>query len=227
MSEDQHRKIRSFVRREGRRNLIESELWDRLWGRFGFGLDQEKPDFASLFANSNPMVLEIGFGDGANTLAQAKRNPELNFIGVEVYRTGTLKLMRELDEKSISNVKVCCDDVIEVLQDYIPDNALDKILVFFPDPWQKKRHHKRRLLQAKFFNLIWKKLKSNGEIYLATDWANYAESIEEELTKVKALFTKGNLYGNRSPYRIETKFEKRAIVEGRDIFEFHLAPIAK
>ena len=224
MNEDQLRKIRSFVRREGRKNQEHSEQWPALWQKYGFDIND---CFSGLFSNKAPVILEIGFGDGANLLAQAKEHSQYNFIGIDVYRTGAFKLMRHLDSNDINNVRVACSDAVEILNNFIPDKALAKVLVFFPDPWQKKRHHKRRLLQSRFFELVWKKLEVQAEVFIATDWQNYADGIDESLEEVKDFFQKGHFNSQRCPYRILTKFEGRAIKEQRAISEFHLIPLAK
>lgn len=220
-------KIRSFVRREGRKDPKSDVHWERLWARYGFDINWTKRNYDDLFACVNPVVLEIGFGDGANILAQSIRNPHLNFIGVDVYKTGALKLMRQLEDNNISNVKICCQDVIEILESFIPNNSISKVLVFFPDPWPKKRHHKRRLLNKDFLSALWHKITKDAELFIATDWDNYADEIKADLDSLQDFFAPGSNNNMRSPFRIQTKFEKRAILEQRKISEFHLLPIAK
>lgn len=217
------KKIRSFVRREGRKNPESDESWPKLWNKYGFDASKDKYD--NLFLDKKPVVLEIGFGDGANVFAQAKANPNLNFIGIDVYKTGALKLMKQLDENDLSNVRICCTDVVEMLKDFIPSNSLSKTLIFFPDPWPKKRHHKRRLLSKEFLSLLHSKLLANAEVFIATDWGNYAIDIEDSISSLNTIFAKGSNNGLRSPYRIETKFEKKAIREGRSVSEFHILTI--
>ena len=168
------RRIRSFVRREGRLTGAQQRALDSLWPRYGVDYREQVLDLEALFGRHAPCTLEIGFGDGRALAAMAERHPEWNFLGIEVHRPGVGGLLLRIEELELANVRVICHDAVEVLAHDIPDAALDAVQVFFPDPWPKKRHHKRRLIQAEFVQLIRRKLRLGGRLHLATDWEHYA-----------------------------------------------------
>ncbi|WP_455220096.1 tRNA (guanosine(46)-N7)-methyltransferase TrmB, partial [Kaarinaea lacus] len=163
-----------------------------------------------------PTIVEIGFGMGDTLATMAMENPDSNFIGIEVHRPGVGSLLATIEEKGISNIRIFCHDAVEVLEQSIPDQSLDGIHIFFPDPWHKKRHHKRRLIQTAFVNLLATKLKPQGQLHIATDWKNYAEWIEEVMAETPN-FSK--LAEDNSHQRPTTKFEKRGLKLGHGVWD--------
>jgi tRNA (guanine-N7-)-methyltransferase len=166
------RRIRSFVLRQGRMTHGQNRALEELLPRYA---PPPGPiDTTALFGRDAPLTLEIGFGDGHTLIESARSHPERNFLGVEVHRPGVGRLLLTLDVEQIGNVRVACEDAVAVLKERLPDSSLDAVLIYFPDPWPKKRHHKRRLLQAEFAALLARKLKPGGRLHLATDWQDYA-----------------------------------------------------
>ena len=175
------RKVRSFVKREGRLTKGQASALEQFWATMGLNHQDGMIDFAHLFNNSNPIVLEIGFGMGKSLVEMAKNAPELNFVGVEVHRPGVGACISLAQEEGVDNLKVFEHDAIEVLADCIPNNSLTTVQLFFPDPWHKKKHHKRRIVSLEFVETIRQKLKVDGVFHMATDWENYAECMIEDM----------------------------------------------
>jgi len=175
------RPIRSFVRREGRMTLAQARALEELWPRFGIEPGDDLLDFSAAFGRRAPVVLEIGFGNGNALAALAAQHPQNNYLGIEVHRPGVGHLLRRLHDKSLANVRVLCVDAKEVLARNIPDASLAAVYLLFPDPWPKQRHHKRRLVQPEFIELVRRKLKPRGVLHLATDWQDYAEHMQAVL----------------------------------------------
>ncbi len=215
------RKIRSFVRREGRMTAAQTRALDELWPRYGIDkLDQEL-DVEALFGNQNPVTLEIGFGNGESLATMAAASPEKNFIGIEVHRPGVGNLMIQAEKLELNNIQVIVDDAVDMLEKTLPDGSLDCVQIFFPDPWHKKRHHKRRLIQKKFIDLLASKQCEHGLLHLATDWQDYAEHM---LTVLKQhhqyqLLTPSEQFHIRPAHRPETKFERRGLKLGHTIWD--------
>lgn len=214
------RGIRSFVRREGRLTPGQRRALEELWPRFGV-----EPtgilDFAALFSRRAPVVLEIGFGNGAALAAIAAAQPEKDFLGVEVHRPGVGSLLQRVAELGLANVRVAQVDAKMLLEQWIPDASLDAVYLFFPDPWPKKRHHKRRLLQPDFAQLVRRKLVVGGVLHAATDWEPYAQHMLAVLTAAPG-YT--NLAGEgafalRPSYRPLTKFEARGQRLGHGVWD--------
>lgn len=205
------RKIRSFVRREGRVTARQQRAMETLWARYVIDL-HPKLVLTDIFTEG-PTTLEIGFGMGASLVEMAKQYPDINFLGVEVHRPGVASLIADLDEQGSDNVRVICDDVVEVLHQAIPDASLERILILFPDPWPKKRHHKRRLVQVEFIENLVQKLKPGGILHLATDWMHYTEHMIEVISKISTL----EQVPNEMDPRPMTKFEKRGIRLGHEV----------
>ncbi len=208
---DKQRPIRSFVERQGRVSSVHKELAAELWPQFGVPLSQQKIDYADLFGRVAPVTLEIGFGNGHSLLSLAKENPQQDFIGIEVYKAGIAKLLAGIHELALTNIRIFCADAIEVLINCIPDQSLQKVQLFFPDPWPKARHHKRRIVQPAFTQLIASKLNKEGVFHMATDWHDYALQM---LSVMEAQDIWLNLAGadqfmGRPASRPETKFEQR------------------
>jgi len=204
------RKIRSFVRREGRLTTGQQRALQDLWPRFGLETSAML-DLDTIFARKAPRTLEIGFGNGDALLAMAAAQPETDFIGIEVHRPGVGRLLRGLEQGALKNVRVIREDAVAVLENCLPDNCLDRLLLFFPDPWHKKRHHKRRIVQAAFIELLAGKIKHGGILHMATDWENYAQQmleITDRSTTFRNCAGAGN-YSLKPDYRPTTKFEQR------------------
>lgn len=204
------RQIRSFVRREGRATSAQKQAMLDLWPKYGVA-PEAKLDFASVFGRIAPVVLEIGFGDGEALVDAAMRQADCDFLGAEVYTPGVGHCLLRLEQEALSNVRLCQQDAIEILKNHIPDHTLSEIRLFFPDPWPKKKHHKRRIVNAGFTALISQKLQLGGQIHFATDWAPYAQSAMDVFEKCKTL---DNLAGRQQftpkpESRIVTKFERR------------------
>ena len=213
------RRIRSFVKREGRLTPGQQNAINTGWPIFGLTADAAISP-SELFANDNPTTLEIGFGNGESLVEMAANNPSKNYIGIEVHRPGVGHLLRLVLEKKLNNLRVFDTDAIDVLQQAIPEHSLDCVQLFFPDPWHKKRHHKRRIVQKEFLDLIANKLKNNGLFHIATDWENYAEHIIETLNQHRQFEnTAEKDYVIRPNHRPITKFEKRGQRLGHGVWD--------
>ncbi|MCI0504893.1 MAG: tRNA (guanosine(46)-N7)-methyltransferase TrmB [Gammaproteobacteria bacterium] len=210
------RKIRSFVRREGRMSKRQAVAYDSLFSHYGLSYNAQLLDFDALFGRAAPIILEIGFGMGDTLAAMAIKKPDTNYLGIEVHRPGIGNLLATIDEKRINNIRIFCHDAVEVLEHMIGDQSLDGIQIFFPDPWPKKRHHKRRLIQPSFITLLVQKLKSDGILHIATDWENYAQWIEDTMA-ISGYFSR--LPDNTPHQRPTTKFEKRGRQLGHGVWE--------
>lgn len=215
-------RIRSFVRRDGRRTVAQERAYKLLWPQYGLQVESGLIEIEQVFARSAPCFLEIGFGSGLSLLALAKAQPEKDFIGVETHKPGVGALFLGMQQENLTNLRVYYQDVIDVLEKAIPAASLDGVQIFFPDPWPKRRHHQRRLIQPAFIQLIVSKLKTGGILYLATDWQDYAKHMLQVLSQEPALKNMAgiNQFSERSSHRpILTKFEKRAIRDGRQIWD--------
>ena len=179
------RRIRSFVKREGRLTRGQQRALDELLPRYGISLQQGELDLDVLFGRQAFRVLEIGFGNGASLAEMAANYPENDYLGIEVHRPGVGNLLLQIEKQGLTNIRVSNDDAVEVLEKQIPNTSLDAVYLFFPDPWHKKKHHKRRIVQTEFVQLVWCKLKPGGIFHMATDWENYAEHMLEVMTKTK------------------------------------------
>lgn len=213
------RPIRSFVKREGKLTSGQQNAIDQLWASHGVDLSDEPLNWEALFGRSAPVVLEIGFGNGLSLADMAEAHEDLNFFGVEVHKPGVGSLLVQVKQRGLSNVRVSLDDAVQVLAQQIPDGSLQRVQIFFPDPWHKKRHHKRRLIQADFVATLVKKLLPNGQIHVATDWQNYAEHILAVLSKNKDLQNTAEDYAPKPDYRPDTKYEARGIRLGHGVWD--------
>lgn len=214
------RRIRSFIRRQGRITQGQQYAIDHLWDTYCLdpGLAY---DFNQVFGRNAPLFIEIGFGNGECLAAMAAAHPHLDYIGIEVHKPGVGHLMLLLEQKELTNVRIFCHDAVEVLQRNICDNALNGIHLYFPDPWHKKRHHKRRIVNADFIALLTAKLKPGGYFHAATDWEKYALHILQILQQNTRLQNTGtnNPFVSRPDYRPLTKFEKRGIKLGHGVWD--------
>jgi tRNA (guanine-N7-)-methyltransferase len=215
------RRIRSFVRREGRLTPGQQRAMDELFPRFGIEAGETPLDLDAVFGRQAPRILEIGFGNGESLAEIARNHPHNDYIGIEVHRPGVGHLLMRIEELGLSNLRVMCADAVEVLEQQIPDASLDALYLFFPDPWHKKRHHKRRQVQPAWAQLVRSKLKRGGHLHMATDWQNYAEQMLEVLTAA-AGFRNTSANGDYVPrpeYRPETKFERRGQRLGHGVWD--------
>lgn len=216
------RRIRSFVRRDGRLTDAQRSALENLWPTLGLNLEGGLIDFSETFQREAPRILEIGFGSGHSLLAMAKAHPEQDFIGIETHQPGIGALILGMQLQQVNNIRIYYADAVEVLEQCIPAESLDTVQIFFPDPWQKRKHHKRRLIQSPFVNLVVSKLKPQGTLHLATDWEDYAVNMMRVLSSCDALVNLAGVeqYSNRSTQRpVITKFEQRGQRSGRQIWE--------
>ena len=205
------RSIRSFVRRESRITPAQTRALKDLWPRYGVDAGDAPLEFTQLFGREAPVILEIGFGNGESLAISAAAHPETNYLGIEVHRPGAGSLLRRLDTERLNNVRVMLGDAKDILADRIPAASLSAVQLFFPDPWPKKRHHKRRLVQPDFAALVTSRLKLGGDWHLATDWPAYAEHMAQVLSRTAGLVEMGGSDGYRElvAARRSTRFEKR------------------
>jgi tRNA (guanine-N7-)-methyltransferase len=218
---DKHRSIRSFVRREGRITPAQQRALKDLWPRYGTETGDVPLDYAVIFGRRAPVILEIGFGNGDALVVEAAAHPENNYIGIEVHRPGIGNLLRRLDSLEISNVRVMLADAKEVLTAQIPEASLSGVHLFFPDPWPKQRHHKRRLVQPDFSTLVMRKLVPGGYIHFATDWKDYAEHMVSVLSRTPGLVEVSGLDEFRAMMasRGQTRYEQRGRKLGNQIWD--------
>jgi tRNA (guanine-N7-)-methyltransferase len=215
------RSIRSFVMRGGRITEAQQRALESLWPRYGLAFGPEPLDLDAAFGRRACVTLEIGFGNGDNLADQAQTHPERNYLGVEVHRPGVGRLLLGLEERQLSNVRVICHDAVEVLQHQVASQTLDEVLILFPDPWPKKRHHKRRLLQPPFVELVTERLHIGGVLRFATDWQPYADAALEVLTANAGLrnLSADGKFVPRPTERNPTRFEKRGERLGHGVWD--------
>ncbi len=215
------RHIRSFVLRQGRITPAQERALAQYWNRYGLEPGPAPADFAEVFGRRAPLVLEIGFGNGEQLLAAAAAEPQRDFIGIEVHRPGVGHLLNALADAGIDNVRLFHADAIEVLERAIAPASLDEVRIGFPDPWPKKRHHKRRLIQSEFVELLASRTPIGGHLHLATDWREYAEHM---LAVLEAAPAWRNVAGPgtftvRPAWRVATRFEKRGLRLGHEVWD--------
>ncbi|MGD8743622.1 MAG: tRNA (guanosine(46)-N7)-methyltransferase TrmB [Granulosicoccaceae bacterium] len=209
------RRIRSFVRREGRFTQAQKRAFEQLWPKYGIEND------SSLIECHSPCVLEIGFGNGASLAEMAMQAVDTNFIGIEVHRPGVGNLLQLIEQNQISNIHIVCDDAVDVLEQRIANESLDRVQLFFPDPWPKKKHHKRRIVQPAFVQLVRRKLKTGGVWHMATDWQDYAGHMLEVMNAAQG-FRNTSVTGDyveRPVTRPLTKFEQRGHRLGHGVWD--------
>jgi len=223
MTLEQHRRtIRSFVRRTGRLTASQAKALNELWPEYGLEYEAAPLRFGTVFGRIAPTVLEIGFGNGETLVQHAAASPENDYLGIEVHEPGVGHCLLFAKSAAINNLRLIMHDAIDVLKEQIPPASLTRINLYFPDPWPKKRHHKRRIVQHDFLALIHSRLQNGGTLNIATDWANYAEHIDETLAE-SSLFecTKRLEHDGEQPFkRPQTKFERRGLKKGHRIVDW-------
>ena len=213
----QKKQINSFVKRSGRLTNAQKKILNSKDNNNNFFLGEKNLNFKELFNNDNKCILDIGFGDGKLLVSTAKKFPEINFIGIEVYDSGIGNILKQISEEKLENIKVSNTDAIIFLESYVENSCLHGITLFFPDPWPKKKHFKRRIINEYFLELISEKIIKNGFVTIATDWCNYSENIIEIFDKNSNFKKINDIYLFKN--RCLTKFEKRGISLGHRISE--------
>jgi tRNA (guanine-N7-)-methyltransferase len=222
MNETDRRPIRSFVMRAGRMTSGQTRALEELWPRFGVDYSPAPLSLPSLFGRDAPRTLEIGFGNGEHLARLAAAHPERDYLGIEVHRPGVGHLLMLAGAQQLTNIRVSDHDAVEVLREQIATDSLDEVLVLFPDPWHKKRHHKRRLIQPPFVALLASRLKPGGVLRLATDWEEYALQMLEVLRGASPLLANLSTTGDWMPRpeeRAPTRFEKRGARLGHGVWD--------
>ena len=223
MSEAHHRKIRSFVRRPGRTTHAQRRALEEIWPRYGIEFADRTLDLEAAFGRSAPVVLEIGFGNGEALFTSAANHPEIDHLGIEVHEPGIGHLLMLLERADLDNVRLIARDAVEVLEQQLDKASVKVIRIFFPDPWPKKRHHKRRLLQPSFIAELARVVEPGGLVHIATDWTNYAEQTidlmaqSDEFEPLTAEAATANPLAERPP----TKFERRGRTLGHEVWDLY------
>lgn len=215
------RNIRSFVLRQGRATESQKRAFDRHWPVFGMDYTGQLVDFGTIFPAPADTVVEIGFGNGEQLLFGAAHEPERNFIGIEVHSPGVGRALNALADAGLGNVRIYRHDAVEVLRDCVADGSLSEVRIYFPDPWHKKRHHKRRLIQPDFVALLCRKLKPGGRLHLASDWQEYVEHMWEVCDNEPELLAKDGPRHcvERPNWRRQTHFESRGLKLGHGVWD--------
>ena len=223
----ERRSIRSYVLRQGRISNAQRRAHVELLPVYGIPFSPALLDLGRAFGRSAPKILEIGFGMGETTAAIAQQHPENDYLGIEVHTPGVGSLLARITELRLGNVRVIQHDAVEVLQTMIAPAALDGVHIFFPDPWPKKRHHKRRLIQTPFAALLASKMKSGALVHACTDWEDYARQMLDVLSADPALANTASGYADRPDARPQTKFERRGLELGHRVWDLVFRKIEK
>jgi tRNA (guanine-N7-)-methyltransferase len=213
------RPIRSYVLRQGRMSDAQKRAYESLRGRYVLEYRPAPLDLAATFGRDAPRILEVGFGMGETTAAIADAHRAVDYLGVEVHSPGIGALLKRLAELELTNVRVIQHDAVEVVEHMLAPDSLDGVHVFFPDPWPKKRHHKRRLIQPSFVHLLAQRIRPGGYLHLATDWAEYAQQMLAVLTSEPLLENAADGFAPRPAHRPLTKFEQRGLTLGHPVFD--------
>ena len=216
------REIKSFVVRSARMTESQQKAYARHMEKWSLEKNNACLDWTSIYGNSNPVTLEIGFGMGDSLAQMAAQQPDMNFLGIEVHQAGIGRLLSLVEKEKLENIRVICGDAVDVLKNQIAANSLQRVNIYFPDPWHKKRHHKRRLIQPNFVNLLAEKLISEGLLHVATDWENYAEHVLKvmaQCTLFKNIAGKEAFSSAADLGRPETKFERRGLKLGHGVWD--------
>ena len=216
------RAIRSFVRRAGRITSSQQKALDELWPQYGVEFTDQPIDLDALFGRAAPRVIEIGFGNGDTLVQQAAAAPDTDFLGIEVHEPGVGHCLIAARAAGVTNLRIIRHDAIEVLERQVPEHSISRINLYFPDPWPKKRHHKRRIVQPAFLELCESRLVPGGSLHVATDWANYAEHIDATLADYPGFSCaeRRDHAGNEPLDRPRTKFEQRGLKKGHRIVDW-------
>ncbi|MDP2241569.1 MAG: tRNA (guanosine(46)-N7)-methyltransferase TrmB [Burkholderiales bacterium] len=214
-----HRSIRSYVLRQGRVSNAQQRAHDTLLPRYGIPFSPNAIDLDVVFNRSAPKILEIGFGMGETTAEIAANHPENDYLGIEVHTPGVGGLLKRIAERGLDNVRIIQHDAVEVLAHMIAPSTFDGAHIFFPDPWPKKRHHKRRLIQPAFVTLLAERMKPGSYLHVATDWKEYAEQVLAVLAAEPRLRNTAEGYAPRPDYRPQTKFESRGLKLGHGVWD--------
>jgi len=217
--QDSVRPIRTFVLRKGRMTEGQKKAYAAYTARWRIPYTPAELSFTEIFGNAHPVIVEIGFGMGVATAQIAEDNPQINYIGIEVYQAGVGKLLGEIERRGLSNLRIIEHDAIEVAETMFPDASIAGFHVFFPDPWQKLKHHKRRLMHRPRTDLLAKKLQDGGYIYMVTDWQDYAVDAFAELSATTGLYSKYDGFAPPQTWRPTTKFEQKGIKKAHSIYE--------
>ncbi len=228
MTQPHHRKVRSFVQRAGRTTSAQKRALRDLMPRFGIPFRKRTLDLSFVFGRRAPIVLDIGFGDGTALLTLAANNPDLDYLGIEVHEPGIGHLLLQLERAGLDNVRIIAHDAVEVVELMLPPGQVDAVNLFFPDPWPKKRHHKRRIVQPSFVRDIARALKPRGIFHVATDWAGYAEHVVSVLDGCEQFEALSSRQATSEPLvdRPTSKFERRGIALGHTVTDIHFRRIA-
>lgn len=215
------RTVKSFILRQGRLTQGQQRALDQQWTVFGIDYKNQLLDFTELFGNQQPVALEIGFGNGDSLAQMARENPQQNFIGIEVHRPGVGRLLHLIQQHEINNLRVMNHDAIDILQNQIPDHSLSRIQLYFPDPWHKRKHNKRRIVQTEFLDRLLQLLKKDGQIHFATDWHDYAKHMMKTLENHPGFSNQAgdHEFSAKPDYRPTTKFERRGQKLGHDVWD--------
>lgn len=218
---EHHRSIKSFVLRQGRLTKGQESAMQSLWPQFGIEAAETELDLPSLFGRIVPITLEIGFGNGESLLQMAQAAPERDFLGIEVHTPGVGHLLKLMGENGVTNIRVLNTDAVEILKQRIPAGSLNRVQLFFPDPWHKKKHHKRRIVQTEFVDLISSRLSQAGVLHMATDWQNYAEHMVDVMQTRQDFqnLAENPPYSARPDTRPLTKFENRGLRLGHGVWD--------
>ncbi len=218
--EQSRRTIRSYVVRGGRLTPSQQQAMETLWPVFGLDIEAGLVDRQAVFGRSAELVFEIGFGMGDSLSAMALQHPDRDYIGIDVHPPGIGTLLREIRDSNITNLRVMQGDAVQVLENCFTENSLDRTQIFFPDPWHKKRHHKRRLIQPSFVEVVARKLRQGGVLHLATDWENYAEQMMEVMSASPRFCNMAGVGCFATEHeRVETKFERRGRRLGHGVWD--------
>ncbi len=214
-------RIRSYVLRVGRMSDAQRRSYDQLSPVFCVPFREGMLDTAELFGHDRPATVEIGFGMGLATAGIAEANPDQNYLGIEVHRPGIGRLLWEMERRRIGNIRIIEHDAVEVLEKMLPDASVAAFHIFFPDPWPKTRHHKRRLVTRPFTDLLARKLRAGGYVYMVTDWAEYGDWALAELSATPDLVNSGTGFAPRQAWRPETKFERKGLEKAHEVRELY------
>ncbi len=213
------RTVKTYVMRIGRMTAAQERQYNELSPAWCIPFENKKLNFVDVFGNTNPIIVEIGFGMGDATAELAQANPDINYLGIEVHKPGVGKLLGEIKKRDLKNLYIIEYDALDVLEYMIGDNSVNGFHIFFPDPWPKKRHHKRRLVQRPKTDLFTQKLAPGGYLYFVTDIIEYAEFALEQLNDTPHLKNKYDGFAEPQEWRAQTKFERKGMAADRKITE--------